>query len=152
MPPHLVGVACTQEEADTYRRQFDAVAEMAPDASREIVMADEHAASVEQVALAILQSATGARGVVCMASHGRGRSAAILGSVATEITARAQHPVAIVGPAFSFKTWAVDAPVVACVDGTTPSEAVIPIALEWAHVLGVVRGDGGGADSCPSPW
>lgn len=134
---HLVSVVSTHEEADTSRRQFDALAEAISGSSREIVMTDEHTPSVDEVALAILQSASGARSVVCMGSHGRGRSAGILGSVATEVTARARHPVAVVGPAFSLRTWRFEAPVVACIDGTLQSEATIPIALEWAHALGV---------------
>lgn len=147
---HLVSVAAGQEEADRLRRQFDAVAEIAPDASREVVVADG-AATVEEVALAILQSATDAGGIVCMASHGLGRSAVVLGSVATEITTRADRPVVIVGPAFSPATRPVDAPVVACVDGTPASEQVIPIALEWAGALGVALSVVTVAEPIPAP-
>jgi hypothetical protein len=36
--------------------------------------------------------------VACLASHGRGRSAAVIGSVATEVVARGHDPVVVVGP------------------------------------------------------
>jgi nucleotide-binding universal stress UspA family protein len=133
---HLVSVASTQDEADRCHQQFDDVAGVVPGASREVVMADQRA-GVDEIARAILQSATGSGGVVCMASHGRGRGAGILGSVATEITARTRHPVVIIGPAFAPRTWQIDAPLVACVDGAPPSELVLPVAVEWADALGI---------------
>jgi nucleotide-binding universal stress UspA family protein len=148
---HLVSVASTQGDQEASRRQFDVVSKLVPSASREVVMTDEHHVGAEEVGRSILQAATGAGGVVCMASHGRGRSAGILGSIATEITARAAHPVAIVGPAFAPKTWRVDAPVVACVDGTPPSELVIPIALEWAGALDVSLSVVTVAEPIPAP-
>lgn len=74
------------------------------------------------------------RFVPCMASHGRGRSAALVGSVATRVVARSTVPVVLVCPL-------VDQPpprrgVVACVDGSAASAAVIPVAAAWADRLG----------------
>ncbi len=134
---HFVSVASTQEDADRCRDQFDDVAGIAPGASRETVMADERSMTAETVALAILEAVTDPGGIVCIASHGRGRSASVLGSVASELTARATHPVVIVGPAFDKDAWTLEAPVLACVDGTPPSEVVVPVARDWADALRV---------------
>jgi nucleotide-binding universal stress UspA family protein len=132
---HFVSVASTQEEADRCRDQFDDLAGIAPGAGRETVMADERSMTAAAVAVAILEAVTDPGGIVCIASHGRGRSASVLGSVASEVTARATCPVVIVGPAFEKDTWTLEAPVVACVDGTPPSELVVPVARDWADAL-----------------
>lgn len=134
---HLITVAPAQDDADACHRQFDDVADVVPGASRELVMSDQRALHIDDVANAVIDSVTRVGGVVCMSSRGRGRSAAVLGSVATEITARAERPAIIVGPAFHPETWAADARVLACVDGTAASESVVPIALEWARALSV---------------
>jgi nucleotide-binding universal stress UspA family protein len=134
---HLVSVAATQDDADVCHRQFDEVADIVSGASRELVMSDGRGVRADDVAKAIVDSATRLRGVVCMTSHGRGRSAAVLGSVATEIASRSARPFIVVGPAFHPETWTIDAPVDACVDGTPASETVIPVAVEWASALSV---------------
>jgi len=134
---HFVSVASTQDDADVVRRQFDVAADLVPEASREIVMADGGAVSADTVTRAITEVVTRLGGVVCMASHGRGRSAAVLGSVAEAVTAQSGGPVIIVGPAFDPEAWATHAAVVVCVDGTPESEAVVPIALGWARALAV---------------
>jgi nucleotide-binding universal stress UspA family protein len=136
-PVYLVSVARTQEDADLCHRQFEDVAGLVPSASRELIMADDRAVRADEVANAVVDVVRRVGGgIVCIASHGRGRSAAVLGSVATEITARSEHPVVIVGPAFRPDAWVASAPVVACVDGTASSETVVPVALEWANALG----------------
>jgi nucleotide-binding universal stress UspA family protein len=148
---HLVSVATTQDDAETCHRQFDDVGDIVPGASRELVMSDGRAVHVDDVANAVIDSATRLRGVVCMASHGRGRSAAVLGSVANEIASRSERPLIIVGPALHPETWAVDTPVVACVDGTAASEPVVPIALEWVAALGVSLSVVTVAEPIPTP-
>jgi nucleotide-binding universal stress UspA family protein len=76
--------------------------------------------------------------VVCMGTHGRGRSAALVGSVASDVIARGHDPVVLVGP------FVGDDPrhderayrgVMACVDETPPSAAIVPIAQRWADLL-----------------
>jgi nucleotide-binding universal stress UspA family protein len=148
---HLVSVAATQDDVDVCHSQFDEVAHVVPGASRELVMSDGSAVHTDDVAKAIADSATRLRGVVCMSSHGRGRSAAVLGSVATEITSRSERPPIIVGPAFHPETWADDSPVFACVDGTPASETVVPVAIEWAEVLGVPLSVVTVAEPIPAP-
>lgn len=78
-----------------------------------------------------------ARAVVCMASHGRGRSAALVGSVATEVVRRGRDPLIVVGPfADERRLERFARGVVSCVDETaTPSSPEIGAALTWGEML-----------------
>lgn len=71
--------------------------------------------------------------IVVMASHGRGRSAAIVGSVADEILQRTFGPIMLVGP----KSEADDfsGAVIATVDGSEESQAALPLTAAWATEL-----------------
>lgn len=73
--------------------------------------------------------------VVVMASHGRGRSAALVGSVAEDILHRIFGPIVLVGP--NVTTTDFDGPIVVSVDGSDESEAALPLAAAWAIELGV---------------
>jgi nucleotide-binding universal stress UspA family protein len=84
------------------------------------------------------------RALACMASHGRGRSAALVGSVATEVVARGHDPVVVVGPhpdehASGEAGEAPEHPgghgVMVAVDDTPASAALVPIGLGWAELL-----------------
>lgn len=72
--------------------------------------------------------------VVCMASHGRGRSAGVVGSVATEIVARESDPLVLVGP-YVPHDYRLAGRLLACVDGSGRSELVLPAAASWAGAL-----------------
>ena len=103
--------------------------------------------------------------LVCMGSHGRsGVGAALLGSVAEGVL-RAGGPVLVVGPHCRAGEMRLER-LVACLDGSGMSEAILPLAASWcrafdmklqlAHViepgaavmLSAKQGelDGGGAD------
>jgi nucleotide-binding universal stress UspA family protein len=71
---------------------------------------------------------------VVLASHGRGRSAALLGSVTEELLERIFGPVLVVGP----RVHATDftGPIIATVDGSEASESVLPLAAAWGIELG----------------
>lgn len=71
--------------------------------------------------------------VACLTSHGRGRSAALTGSVATEVIARGRDPLVVVGP--TVEPHRGRHGVVACVDGTPASAALLPVAVRWAQLL-----------------
>jgi nucleotide-binding universal stress UspA family protein len=148
---HLVSVASTQEEVALHRREFEDVADLAPGASCETIMTDGQTATVDEVAAAILEVVTGAETLVCMGSHGRGRSAGILGSVAMGVVAQVGRPVVVVGPGFDVQTWVVSAPVVASIDGTPASEVVVPIACQWAKALNVSTSLVTVAEPIPAP-
>jgi nucleotide-binding universal stress UspA family protein len=72
--------------------------------------------------------------VACMATHGRARSAALLGSVATEVVARGHDPLVLVSPYMDQPRRA--AGVVACVDDSPASSSLAAMALAWAAMLG----------------
>ena len=72
--------------------------------------------------------------VVCMTSHGRGRSASLVGSVAADLAARASEPLVLIGPQVP-DDHRLAGRLVACVDGSAPSESVLPTAASWAAAL-----------------
>lgn len=71
---------------------------------------------------------------VVLASHGRGRSAALLGSVTEELLERIFGPVLVVGPHVRPTTF--DGPIIATIDGSDASESVLPLAAAWGIELG----------------
>jgi nucleotide-binding universal stress UspA family protein len=73
--------------------------------------------------------------MACLATHGRDRSAAVMGSVAGSLLERSDRPVVLVGPEGRAVT-AADAPVVVAVDGTAGDDVLVPVALGWAARLG----------------
>lgn len=73
--------------------------------------------------------------VVVMATHGRGRSSAMVGSVADDVLRRTFGPIMLVGPKVDSVTF--DGPVVIAVDGSDLSEHAVPLGIAWAIELGV---------------
>jgi nucleotide-binding universal stress UspA family protein len=90
---------------------------------------DSVASAIEELVLANPGS------VVVMASHGRGRSAALVGSVAEDILHRIFGPIILVGPKVGARQF--DGPIVVSVDGSDESEAALPLSAAWAIELGV---------------
>ena len=72
--------------------------------------------------------------IVCMATHGRNRSSALIGSVTTDLVETTGCPVIVVGPYAAPGPKA--APVVACVDGSDGDVVVAETAAMWAAKLG----------------
>jgi nucleotide-binding universal stress UspA family protein len=72
-------------------------------------------------------------GVACMATHGRGRSTALIGSVATDVVARG-HDVVLVCPYIDQARRTAD--VVVCVDDSSASAGLVMVGLDWADRLG----------------
>lgn len=72
--------------------------------------------------------------VLTMASHGRGRSAALLGSIAEQLLQQVFGPIVVVGPKATIS--AFDGPIVVTVDGSELSEAALPLAAAWGIELG----------------
>jgi nucleotide-binding universal stress UspA family protein len=72
--------------------------------------------------------------LACMASHGRNRSAAILGSVTTEVIARGHDPLVLVGPMIDVEIEGMG--VVAGIDETPASQALLPTAARIADLIG----------------
>lgn len=74
--------------------------------------------------------------LACLATHGRDRSVAVLGSVATSVLDHATDPVVLVGPEARPPS-ARDAPIVTAADGTAHDSVVVGVAADWAASLGL---------------
>ena len=74
--------------------------------------------------------------VVCMATHARSTLGHMLfGSVAEDVVRALATPAVLVGPECS-PTLRLEGPLLVCVDGSVESNAIVPIAREWALALG----------------
>jgi nucleotide-binding universal stress UspA family protein len=75
--------------------------------------------------------------VVVMSTHGRGRSAAVLGSTTDRVLRRVAGPIVAVGPACDVDTASpVSGPFVVALDGSVRAECILPVATGWARDLG----------------
>jgi nucleotide-binding universal stress UspA family protein len=129
---HLVEVVARSEGEEASEgaiRYLDSVSRRHRATGWDVVQA----ADVGQALSDMLASSPGR--VACLATHGRDRSAAVLGSVAASLLARSDRPAVLVGPEGRAVT-AEDAPVLVAVDGTARDEALVPVALGWAARLG----------------
>jgi nucleotide-binding universal stress UspA family protein len=135
---HVVGVVTDEADAEGLHQRIEALetrADLGPVAVsvvRALDVADAIADAIADVARQLHPS------VVVLASHGRGRVAGtVLGSVAMSVLTRHRSPIVVVGPQ-AREAWApAPEPILACVDGSSASEAIVPIAGTWALALGV---------------
>jgi nucleotide-binding universal stress UspA family protein len=140
---HLLTAVPTEDDRISGAAQLEAVRPRSVRVHRSVVVSRDPAGAIHET-LRRLGSA-----VACMASHGRGRSAALIGSVATDVVARGHDPLVLVGPVsrhwlqpprqqWGYRNW--EEPfdghgVIASVDGTPASAALMPTALRWADWL-----------------
>jgi nucleotide-binding universal stress UspA family protein len=75
---------------------------------------------------------------IVLSSHGRGRTAAVLGSVTDDLLRREFGPLVVVGGSVDTTDIDLTGPIVVPVDGSERSEMALPIAAAWAIELGVV--------------
>lgn len=73
---------------------------------------------------------------IVMSSHGRGRTAAVVGSVTEELLQREFGPIVVVGPSVE-STSSFEGPVLVAVDGSDLSEQALPLAAAWGIELGL---------------
>lgn len=72
--------------------------------------------------------------MVVMSSHGRGRSAALVGSVADDVLHRLTTPLLLVGPHASHLDFS--GPVIIAVDGSDDVSHAVNVGVDWATALG----------------
>lgn len=114
-------------DVDDRRRRVKALAEPYG-AWSDVVVADR---TIE----AIAEAGDGDRHrLVCLATHGRDRSAGLAHSVSAGVVAASDGPVLLVGPKVLPEAPASQR-LVACVDGTIESESIVPTAIAWAAAL-----------------
>ena len=122
----LVGIATRGGDRGALERHLE---EAAGGAAETLVI------DADDIAAAILAAAgTLTEPIVCMASHGRGRTAAVFGSVTSEVAARARAPMVVVGPHVA-GDHTLAGRLIVCVDGSEASETVVPVAASWAAAL-----------------
>jgi nucleotide-binding universal stress UspA family protein len=124
---HLLRAIESVAEVEQRERELAAIEIPGHRVTRTVVVDRDPAGAIHEA----LGKAPGS--VACMASHGRSRSAAFVGSVATEVVARGRDPLVLVCPYMDQPRRT--AGVVACVDGTAASADLVPIALGWADLL-----------------
>ncbi|HUR23684.1 MAG TPA: universal stress protein [Acidimicrobiales bacterium] len=138
---HTVSVAEHADEVEVLRRDAVAVlgTESAPERAH-VVVGDDPATAIAETAAGLGSS------LLCMSTHGRGRvTGAVMGSVARSLLQTTRDPIVAVGPfADRPRPFSSTVPVplsvprlLACVDGTPPSESVVPVAGAWASALGM---------------
>jgi nucleotide-binding universal stress UspA family protein len=143
---HTISVAASNDEAERMlARARDSVGRTTADENVQVVRDTEPANAIDDRARELEPC------LVCMSTHGRGRvSGAVIGSVARSLLQRRDEPMVVVGPDAERPEALVGARrrlpsdwrpplfvnrIVACVDGSATSEAIIPVAAAWATAL-----------------
>lgn len=125
---HLVQVVQSDESAEAAIRYLDSVARRHQTKSWDVLRD-------EDVSRALVEAVTSRPASIgCMATHGRDRSAALVGSVAASLLSRTDDAVLLVGPRAAPPA-ATGAAVVVAVDGTHRDEALVRVGLGWAARL-----------------
>ena len=134
----LVRVVATQEESDEASAEIGRMLDEGPPLATgakilPLVALISSGATVGSVIAAHAESVNGA--MIVMSSTGRGRSAAVLGSVADDVLRSMFGPIIVLGPhASEIESFTGD--LVVPVDGSEFSETILPIAAAWGIALG----------------
>jgi nucleotide-binding universal stress UspA family protein len=139
---HAISVAETEAEVEGLRAHATALLGADSDGDDVQVVTGGHPVDAIERRAAELAGC-----LVCLATHGRGRVAsAVIGSVARSLLQRTEAPMVAVGPHVGGReTSSPTSPsavlsvarLVACVDGSPFSEALLPAASAWAAALGM---------------
>lgn len=124
----LIQVVRADEDAEAASRYLDGVASPQQGVKWDVL----RRADVTQALLDHVADAPGA--LLCLATHGRDRSAAPLGSVAASLLDRNAEPVLLVGPEARVRP-SVDASVVVAVVGKSHDETLVHVASDYAARL-----------------
>ena len=76
--------------------------------------------------------------IVCMAAQGRSRTQIFTGSVSSEVMLYGPRAVVLCGPECERVFFEHGGPMIAALDGTDESEAILPVADHWASSLGLL--------------
>ncbi len=127
-PIHLVEVVSRSRDSESAIHYVDELARRCAAPSWDVMQGDT-------VGAAIAAATDHERpGLACLATHGRDRSATLLGSVASSVLDHTTIPVMLVGPQ-ARPPCASDAPVVVAVDGAAADLALVEVAVSWAATL-----------------
>jgi nucleotide-binding universal stress UspA family protein len=129
VPLQLWSAASTPAEAEGRRSRLQALADTCG-ATWDVVVTDQPTAAITAA------GHTEEHPLLCLATHGRDRTAALTHSVSAAVVAASDDPLLLVGPTVPQEpptghTLAV------CVDGSPDSELLFAVAAGWAHALGL---------------
>lgn len=142
MHVHLLSAVASARDVSTRHQQLAGVRVGGRQPSVSVVVDRDPAAAILQT-LTELTSA-----ITCLANRGQYRSRGFRPSVASQVVARAGAPVVVTGPGLGRPkgVWWSDAElslerfrgggVVACLDGTARSSALVDLGTQWAERLG----------------
>ncbi len=133
---HLTGVPVTllsQEVAGSEEGRGDHLARLASRHGNGATV-DTMVVDRESAVLAITEACPPGT-LVCMASHGRGRSQAMLGSVAEAVLRTVQQPVLMVGPEAGAGRSLEEGRLVVCLDGSDDAARALDPARRWSVLL-----------------
>ena len=125
---HLLSAVESVDQVDARDRELARI-EVPGHVVHRTVVVDRDPAGAIHEAVRKLQNA-----VACMATHGRARSAALLGSVATDVVTRGRDPLVLVCPYMGPPRHG--SAVVACVDDSPAAVVLVAVAVRWADLLG----------------
>jgi nucleotide-binding universal stress UspA family protein len=121
----LLQIVSDDEDADDAIRYLDTTGRRHGAAAWNIL---EH----RDVAEALAEATAGTPGsMICLATHGRDRSAALLGSVAASFLHHSAQPALLTGPQAQ-PIESPTAPVAVAVDGSPRDDALVAVGLGWA--------------------
>lgn len=127
-PLEVVHVASRQH--DDMSTQADLTALANGHGAKCTVLSEDHVAD----ALAAYIVA-GDPALVCLATHGRDRSSAIIGSTAASLVDLLHEPTVLVGPKAENAVPELSAPIVVAVGGQAEDEDLLQLAAQWATQL-----------------
>ncbi|MDH3705788.1 MAG: universal stress protein [Acidimicrobiia bacterium] len=73
--------------------------------------------------------------LVCMSTHGRGRTAAVIGSVAEDLIRLRSGPIVLVGPDCDLDRYRPGGTMVVPLDGTEVADGIVSVATAFAIVM-----------------
>lgn len=103
------------------------------DVERELTIERQTGSIAEQLHAMVAGSPSD---LICMATHGRGRSAAMFGSVASDVLRLSSAPVMLIGPNYRAHQFRSTGKMLVAVDGSKHGEAALPVAEAFAIVFG----------------
>lgn len=127
---HVVDPATADRDEYSIRRMYEAHRRRSRSATLTVLPVEGSVAAT--IAAHYLEQ--GSAGLV-MSSAGRGRSEAVLGSVAEEVLARTFGPIIVVGPRCAPGWRASGSPLVIPVDGSELSESALGLGTAWGIAL-----------------
>lgn len=126
---HVVAAGVSRDERWWYQDYLDRL-----EADRVTVA---HLSDRQDVVATILATARSLEPcLVCLASRGRSRLAAMVGSTFADLAGRARQPLVAVGPRVAPRVATLDR-VAVCLDGGEAAELAVPVAASWAERLGL---------------